>query len=99
MPLVNLQAPCPGMTFETRGHGHQRIFTANESGLIRNVEAGSQAFTDLLNSGCVAVQSTQAGATADRPTNPAPHQFYRDLTLGRVIVWDGSAWRDLGEAV
>ena len=34
-----------------------------------------------------------SGSTAQRPLNPFLGQLYHDNTLGYVIVWEGSAWR------
>jgi hypothetical protein len=34
-----------------------------------------------------------SGSTANRPTTPYFGQLYHDNTLGYVVIWEGSAWR------
>lgn len=35
-----------------------------------------------------------SGTTAQRPSDPLPWEQYGDVTLGRMIVWTGTAWTD-----
>jgi hypothetical protein len=34
-----------------------------------------------------------SGTTAQRPANPFFGQLYHDNSLGYVIIWEGTAWR------
>jgi hypothetical protein len=34
-----------------------------------------------------------SGTTASRPASPTTGQLFFDTSLGRLIVWNGSAWK------
>lgn len=36
----------------------------------------------------------QGGTSAQRPSDPEPHQQYFDTELGKPIWWNGSSWVD-----
>jgi hypothetical protein len=43
----------------------------------------------------------EVGTTAQRPALPKLGQVYTDVTIGRIILWNGTAWIDavLGTSV
>lgn len=48
----------------------------------------------MIANGWIAASIGGSGATAARPANPAKNAEFHDTTLGKVIRFDGKAWRD-----
>jgi hypothetical protein len=48
----------------------------------------------MMANGWTASATGGVGATAARPTAPKTGQQFLDTTVGKIVVWDGKAWRD-----
>jgi hypothetical protein len=40
------------------------------------------------------IQVAPVGTTAQRPAKPGVGNFFHDTTLGKLIIFEGAAWRD-----
>jgi hypothetical protein len=40
------------------------------------------------------IQVAPAGTTAQRPAKPGVGNFFHDTTVGKIIIFEGAAWRD-----
>jgi hypothetical protein len=40
------------------------------------------------------IQVAPVGTTAQRPAKPGVGNFFHDTTVGKVIIFEGAAWRD-----
>ena len=79
--------------------GNGKITTAIVNGRSYTCALGStidvvdfDAFA--LESAAGWVQVAPVGTTAQRPAKPGVQTWYHDTTLGKLIIWEGAAWRD-----
>ena len=40
------------------------------------------------------IQVAPVGTTAQRPAKPGVGNFFHDTTVGKIIIFEGAAWRD-----
>jgi hypothetical protein len=66
----------------------------------RTYSVAANGYVDVpaMDSGvCAAngwIQVAGSGTTAQRPSSPFPGQLYHDNTVGNIIVFEGTAWRN-----
>lgn len=76
----------------------QTLQTVTVNGTVYSCAPGSAldvADADVAGLPAGWITIAQSGATGARPTNQLAGTSYFDTTLGKLIMYDGSAWRNI----
>jgi hypothetical protein len=86
-------------TIRLMPEGHGKITTAVVNGRSYSCALGAtidvvdfDAYQLMSSAGWI--QVAPVGTTAQRPAKPGVGNFFHDTTVGKIIIFEGAAWRD-----
>lgn len=77
------------------GKNDQKVATLIENRYDEITGDGAGVYVTNIDYAVIIDSRRQGGTTAHRPAVPTKYETYFDSTLGKLIVYDGSAWKNV----